>query len=164
MPEGLAYPFDGHADLDATVPSPALSRARAPGDLPGSLAAAVTRGALNRCPACTGAPLFARFLKPQRECPACGRDWTRHRADDFPAYIVILLTGHLLAPAIIAVETKLSPPLWFDMVLWPLTAAAILLLLLQPAKGAIIAAQWRLGMHGFSEASPLRRDPARRNE
>jgi hypothetical protein len=36
------------------------------------------------------------------------------------------------------------------MTLWPAIVAAMVIALIQPAKGAVIAAQWRLGLHGFS--------------
>jgi uncharacterized protein (DUF983 family) len=35
------------------------------------------------------------------QCPACGQDWRGHRADDFPPYLAILVTGHVMAPVII---------------------------------------------------------------
>jgi len=37
----------------------------------------------------------------------------------------------------------------------PLTLA-LALLLIQPIKGAVIALQWRAGMHGFEAAKKLR--------
>jgi uncharacterized protein (DUF983 family) len=82
-------------------------------------------------------------------CPDCQQDWSCQRADDFPAYLAILLTGHLVAPLIIAVELDFAPPAWVQMTLWPAIVAAMVIALIQPAKGAVIAAQWRLGLHGF---------------
>ena len=41
--------------------------------------------------------MFPRLLKPFAHCPACGQDWTAQQADDFPAYIAIILTGHIMA-------------------------------------------------------------------
>ena len=86
---------------------------------------------------------------PVARCAGCGLDLTPQRADDFPAYISILLTGHLLAPVIVAlvVGADLGPGALAAIIL-PLTLA-LMLALLQPAKGGVIAMQWWLGLHGF---------------
>src|SRR3546814_6592191 len=70
----------------------------------------MARGARGRCPRCNDAKLFHRFLKPVATCPRCRQDWTHQQADDFPAYVSILLNGHIMAPIIIALvqETALS--------------------------------------------------------
>src|SRR3546814_16996156 len=67
-------------------------------------------GARGRRPRCNDAKLFHRFLKPMATCLRCRQDWTHQQADDFPAYVSILLTGHIMAPIIIALvqETALS--------------------------------------------------------
>jgi uncharacterized protein (DUF983 family) len=126
--------------------------------LPSSGWAAVLRGARNRCPKCQQAKLFARFLKPISHCPACGQDWTHQQADDFPAYVSILLTGHLMAPIIIALirDFDLSTTALVAIIV-PL-AMILMISLLQPAKGAIIALQWWLGMHGFERERPASQD------
>jgi uncharacterized protein (DUF983 family) len=119
--------------------------------LPVSFWQAAWRGVCGKCPRCGAAPLFRKWLKSVDSCPACKQDWTHHRADDFPAYIAIIVTGHLLAPLMIAL------PFNFDMsigaifaVLIPL-ALVMMLGMLQPAKGAVIAAQWWNGLNGFSK-------------
>lgn len=118
-------------------------------DLPQSGRAAIWRGIAGTCPRCGSAPLFRSWLKPLPQCPACAVDWTPQRADDFPAYISILLTGHLLAPVIIALvlDWDLGPGALAAIIL-PLTVA-LMLGLLQPAKGAVIALQWWHGLNGF---------------
>jgi uncharacterized protein (DUF983 family) len=117
--------------------------------LPASGWEAMLRGARNCCPRCAKPKLFPRFLKPIAHCLHCGQDWTHQRADDFPAYVSILVTGHLIAPVIIALvkEAELSVA---EMVAIIVPLAMITMLgLLQPAKGAIIGLQWWFGMHGF---------------
>lgn len=130
--------------------------------LPRSFWQAATRGALGKCPRCGDAPLFRKWLKSKDSCPSCGQDWTSHRADDFPAYIAILVTGHLLAPLIIMLSLDWAMgPLAMFLVLVPL-ALAMMLGMLQPAKGAVIAAQWWHGLHGFTKErlpeTPLAQD------
>lgn len=122
---------------------------RSPLRLPATAWAAIGRGLRFRCPRCGDAHLFAGFLKPIPICPACAQDWSHQRADDFPAYISMLITGHLLAPLIIGLEISFAPPVnLLAGIVVPL-AMAMMLGLLQPAKGAVIAMQWWNGMHGF---------------
>ena len=111
-------------------------------DLPHSLSAAMRRGLLGKCPRCGGVHLFARFLKPVDRCPCCYIDWTPQRADDFPAYISILITGHLITPLVmyLVLGTDMETGAITAIVL-PLTAL-LMLATLQPAKGAVIAMQW----------------------
>jgi len=105
----------------------------------------------SRCPRCGESGLFRSFLKPMPRCAACGQDWTHQSADDFPAYIAIIVTGHLLAPLIIllSLDFELGPAA-MAAILLPL-AVVLMLGLLQPAKGAVIAAQWWHGLNGFAK-------------
>lgn len=114
------------------------------------LRTATIHGLKGQCPACGEAPLFARFLKPVAHCPACGQSWAHQRADDLPAYLVILILGHILVPIVVAVNLRYDMPMWIQMTLWPGLALVIALLMIQPAKGAVIALQWARRMHGFS--------------
>ncbi|KRB85867.1 hypothetical protein ASE00_03655 [Sphingomonas sp. Root710] len=114
------------------------------------LRTAMTRGLKGCCPACGEARLFARFLKPVGHCPACGQSWAHQRADDLPAYLVVLILGHILVPIVVAVNLRYDMPIWVQMTLWPGLALVIALLMIQPAKGAVIGLQWARRMHGFS--------------
>lgn len=120
--------------------------------LPHGLGAAVWRGMRGKCPRCEATRLFARFLKPVERCAACGQNWTLHGADDFPPYVSILLTGHIMAPIIIALGQHQSLPTWAMMVIVVVMALTLLIGLLQPAKGGIIALQWWMGLNGFAPA------------
>ena len=118
-------------------------------DLPDSFLAALLRGIRCRCPRCGEGRLFRRWLKPEAACSHCTLDLTPQQTDDFPAYIAIFVTGHLMAPLIImlALDFALSTTAMIAIIV-PL-ALAMMLGLLQPAKGAVVAAQWWNGMHGF---------------
>ena len=105
--------------------------------------------------------MFRVFLKVNDACPHCGEELYHHRADDFPAYLVIVIVGHILVPIILVVETEIAPAIWVSMTLWPSLALAMTLALLQPVKGAVVAIQWYGGMHGFEKAKKAR---ARRRE
>jgi uncharacterized protein (DUF983 family) len=122
-----------------------------------SLANAMWRGFCGKCPHCGEGRLFARFLKVADTCDVCGEELFHHRADDLPAYLVIVVVGHLVVPTILAIETAYAPAVWLQLAIWlPVTLFASLALL-QPTKGAIVGLQWQIGMHGF-EASKRQRD------
>jgi uncharacterized protein (DUF983 family) len=121
-----------------------------------SLGRAMWRGFLGKCPNCGKGLLFGRFLKIADHCEQCGEDFHHHRADDFPAYIVIIIVGHAIVPAILAVEMAYAPPAWLQLAIWlPLTLFSSLALL-QPTKGAIVGLQWQTGMHGFERSKQRR--------
>lgn len=122
--------------------------------LPVSGWTAMFRGLRGRCPRCTEARLFPRFLKPMARCPHCDQDWSHQQADDFPAYISIFVTGHLMAPLIIALVRDAQLPVTALLAIILPLALIFMIGLLQPAKGAIIALQWWFGMHGFKKERP----------
>ncbi len=117
--------------------------------LPTSFWEAVKRGVLGKCPRCARGPLFRKWLKSVDACAACDQNWMHQRADDLPAYIAILVTGHVLAPILIALtlDFALSPLTIVALTIPP--AVILVLAMLQPAKGAVIAVQWWHGLHGF---------------
>lgn len=121
-------------------------------DLPATLSAAIWRGTKCECPRCGKTRLFGKFLKPVAHCPSCHQDWTLHQADDFPPYISIFVTGHLIAPALIWIGSLDTVSLLAQVAIAMVLASVVMMALLQPAKGATIALQWWLGMHGFKPA------------
>jgi uncharacterized protein (DUF983 family) len=112
--------------------------------------AAILRGARGRCPHCGSGRMFRAFLKVADLCPVCEEALHHQRADDAPAYFVILIVGHLLVPTVLAVEFAFAPPYWVHAVLWLPLMIGLSLALLQPVKGAIVGWQWALRMHGFN--------------
>jgi uncharacterized protein (DUF983 family) len=67
----------------------------------------IRRGVAHHCPACGRGKLFRRYLKVEKTCSACGHELARYPADDGPAYLTILLVGHLIVA-----------PLFFFPVVW----------------------------------------------
>jgi uncharacterized protein (DUF983 family) len=115
---------------------------------------AMKRGFRGRCPRCGEGKLFRAFLKTADSCSHCGQDFSAHRADDLPAYLVLVIVGHIVVPTALFIETNYSPPVWLQLAVYlPFTFLASLALL-QPVKGAVVALQWALRMHGFDENPP----------
>jgi uncharacterized protein (DUF983 family) len=110
----------------------------------------LTRGFHGRCPNCGKGKLFRAFLKVADYCPVCQEPLHHHRADDAPAYFVILIVGHIVVPVSLLVETEYPLPLWVHALIWIPLTLAMSLALLQPIKGAIVAWQWAHRMHGFN--------------
>lgn len=102
--------------------------------------------------------MFGAYLKVNDSCPACGEELHHQRADDAPPYFTILVVGHVIGAAMLAVEEANDAiPLWIHMLIWPALTLALCLVLLPRFKGALIALQWANRMHGFGTA--LRRPP-----
>jgi uncharacterized protein (DUF983 family) len=115
---------------------------------------AMKRGLRGRCPRCGEGKLFRAFLKVDNNCSACDLDFTPHRADDLPAYLVIVIVGHIVVPTVLMIETNYSPPVALQLAIYLPLTLILSLLLLQPVKGAVVGVQWALRMHGFDEEHP----------
>lgn len=110
---------------------------------------AMRRGFARRCPRCGHGSLFAGYTRIAPSCTACGLDFSGHEADDAPPYATIMIVGHILIPAALAVEEAFDPPLWLQFAIWSPLILAASLTLLPLAKGALIGLQWANRMHGF---------------
>lgn len=100
--------------------------------------------------------MFRSFLKVADHCSVCGEELYHHRADDFPAYLVILIVGHIVVPLLLWVQIEFDPSLWFQLTLWLPVIGILTIGLLQPVKGMVVAVQWHAGMHGFRESRKAR--------
>jgi uncharacterized protein (DUF983 family) len=120
---------------------------------------AMKRGFRGRCPRCGEGKLFRAFLKVDDHCSVCGLDYTPHRADDLPAYLVIVIVGHIVVPMALSIETNFAPPVGLQLAIYLPLTLILSLLLLQPVKGAVVGFQWALRMHGFDENSPDENSP-----
>ena len=113
---------------------------------------AMWRGALGRCPACGKGKLFTGYLTVNDHCANCGEELHHHRADDGPAYMTILLVGHLMAPLILIIFARYRPDPLVLATVFSLGTVALSLYLLPRLKGVLIAIQWAKRMHGFGGA------------
>ena len=112
---------------------------------------ALRRGWARRCPSCGSGPLLRGYLKVRENCPVCGEDLHHQRADDGPAYLTILIVGHLLAPLLMVVFVKYRPEPITLMTIFSVGTVALSLYLLPRLKGAMIGMQWAKRMHGFGQ-------------
>ena len=114
-----------------------------------SLWAAMWNGSQARCPNCGKGRLFASFLGARTACERCGQELHHHRADDLPAYLVIVIVGHLVVAAVMLIERAITLSMFQHLMIWVPLTLFLSLSLLRPVKGAVIGLQWALCMHGF---------------
>ena len=90
----------------------------------------VRRGLSHRCPACGQGRMFGRYLKIEPSCSNCGHELARYPADDGPAYLTILLVGHLIiAPMLIfPVVWRTDPLISLPIILGSLSVVTLLAL------------------------------------
>ena len=94
--------------------------------------------------------MFTKYLKVAGTCPECGEELFHHRADDGPAYLTILIVGHLMAPLILIVFEKFRPEPMVLATLFTVGCVGLSLYLLPRLKGVVVGIQWAKRMHGFS--------------
>lgn len=127
----------------------------------------VGRGIRNTCPACGTGQLFRAYLKPVDNCSVCGEDMRHQRADDLPAYLVIVIVGHVLMTGYLMTDMIFPMSPWAHLAIWVPLAVLTALLTIQPIKGGVIGLQWANKMHGFSGSTENEADlgaAARTNE
>lgn len=88
------------------------------------------------------------YLKQVDSCAACNEDFFHIRADDGPAWLTILIVGHILGPILLAVMPNSDWPDWVSMTVWPGLALILAALVLPRAKAMFIGLIWRSGCIG----------------
>lgn len=119
---------------------------------------AMKRGFACRCPNCGEGKLFRKFLKPVDNCAVCGEDYTHQRADDLPAYLTIVVVGHITLGGFLLTDMSLQISSWAHIAIWAPLTLILAVALIQPIKGAVIGLQWAMRMHGFGGHDPKPED------
>lgn len=112
---------------------------------------AILRGWRRKCPNCGAGPMLRGYLKVRESCPVCGEALHHHRADDGPAYLTILIVGHLMAPLILYIFTAYRPDPLVLATVFSVGTVGLSLYLLPRLKGVIVGIQWAKRMHGFGQ-------------
>lgn len=135
----------------ASVPDEMIQSA-VPAERP--LGPALRRGWMCKCPACGAGPMMKSYLKVHDQCPVCGEALHHQRADDGPAYMTILIVGHVVAPLMLAAYIALRPDPLTMAAIFSVLTVALSLVLLPRLKGAMVGLQWAKRMHGFAAPMP----------
>ena len=112
---------------------------------------ALWRGWRRRCPSCGQGPMLSGYLEVRDACAVCREELHHHRADDGPAYLTILIVGHLMAPLLLLVFMTWRPEPLVLFTIFAVGCVALSLYLLPRLKGMVVAFQWSRLMHGFGE-------------
>lgn len=121
---------------------------------------ALLKGLRLRCPKCGEGKVLHSYLKVEHSCSECGEELHHARADDGPAYVTILLVGHVMGFALHIMWSWFRPsPLFMAL---SISAIAVIsaLLMLPRVKGFIIGYQWSKRMNGFGDAKTPAAKPA----
>jgi len=105
-----------------------------------------------RCPRCGEGRLYEGFLTVAERCTVCGLDLRKADSGDGPAVFIIFILGFVVVPLALLLESAVAPPLWLHLVIWPPVIVGGALALLRPAKGILIALQFR---HRASESGSV---------
>jgi len=145
--------FDDTATADLMEGSVADQRDPAsPGaEEPRELMPALVRGWRCKCPNCGTGPLLRGYLKVNDTCQVCRQELHHHRADDGPAYLTILIVGHLMAPLLLFVFETWRPEPLVLFSIFAVGCVALSLYLLPRLKGAIVGYQWARQLYGFGK-------------
>jgi len=105
----------------------------------------VARGLKGRCPACGEGKIFWRYLKVSERCPTCEHDLARYPADDGPAYLTILLVGHVIIAPLLIFPIVWQAPAIYSVPILLGSLALLTLLALSHIKGGWIGLMYALG-------------------
>jgi uncharacterized protein (DUF983 family) len=109
---------------------------------------AVARGARRSCPNCGRSPLYRAYLKQVDSCAHCNEVFKHIRADDGPAWLTILIVGHIVVGIALALEVYAPQPVAASIVLFCALSLGMILWLLPRAKGIFIGAIWAMKAPG----------------
>jgi uncharacterized protein (DUF983 family) len=109
----------------------------------------VAAGLSCRCPNCGEGHLFEGYLRVSRRCEACGLDLSAADSGDGPAVFIVLIVGMVVCFAALITEVVFHPPVWLHLIIWLPVTAIMVLALIRPFKGVMLAMQFH---HRASEA------------
>ncbi|MBR9652870.1 DUF983 domain-containing protein [Thalassovita aquimarina] len=113
---------------------------------------AILRGWRRKCPNCGSGPMLKGYLKVRDDCSVCREELHHQRADDGPAYLTILIVGHLMAPLLLFVFEMWRPEPLVLITIFSIGTVGLSLYLLPRLKGAMIGYQWARQMNGFGKS------------
>jgi uncharacterized protein (DUF983 family) len=105
-----------------------------------------------RCPHCGEGALFRGFLTVTPRCEACGLDLSAADSGDGPAVFIVLVVGIIACFGMLICDVAFHPPIWVDFAVWLPFTAILVLALIRPFKGVMLAMQFH------NKASEARRD------
>ena len=100
-------------------------------------------GIKGRCPHCGEGALFKGFLALEQRCEACGLDYGFADSADGPAAFIMMIAGAVVLGSALIVDAYYEPPLLILAAIFLPLMLIVSLGLMRPAKGLLIASQYR---------------------
>lgn len=98
---------------------------------------------LGLCPECGAKTLFDGPVTFAEKCDNCGLDYSTFNVGDGPAALLTMFIGAFIIVMAISLDIAVRPPFWVHVIIWlPLTAAMVVVSL-RFAKGALLIAEHR---------------------
>lgn len=104
----------------------------------------IGRGLRHRCPACGQGKLYRKYLKVQDDCGSCGHPLKRYPADDGPAYLTILVIGHLVIAPLLIFPIVWESPAYYSLPILLSSLTIVTLSLLPRIKGFWVGLMYAL--------------------
>lgn len=111
-------------------------------DFPASVWQSIKRAMKGKCPNCGKGHLWQKYIKQVDECNKCYAQLGEIRADDGPAWLTILIVGHVWSPLLVIV-TRYSIPMWILFPSLLIGATLSCIAILPTAKAVFLGALWR---------------------
>lgn len=102
----------------------------------------VWRGMRGLCPKCGEGRLFAKYIAPREKCSVCFEELAKHRADDGPAWLTILLTGHIMVPFLLYISKVDVISEWQAIAVSVILTILVVFVMLPFSKGLFISILW----------------------
>lgn len=97
--------------------------------------------------------MLRSYLKVRDHCPVCEEELHHHRADDGPAWLTIVIVGHVMIPLMYHAFVAYRPEPLILASSFCLGSVLMALWLLPRLKGFVVAFQWAKRMGGFGRTS-----------
>ena len=110
------------------------------------LTTALLRGIQRKCPCCGEAPAFRGYLKIVDACSHCQTPLSLYPTDDGPAYVTMILVGHLIIAPAFMFGFFYVYPLQIVVPVMVISLGVITLAALPFVKGAFLSLMWYLGL------------------
>jgi len=114
-----------------------------------SLASALWRGFMMKCPECGQGNALHKYLKVKHTCDHCGLELHHARTDDGPAYFTLSVVVAIIFPMFGIIYSKFDPEPWVVAASLMTLGTILALLLLPRIKGMFIGLQWANRIYGF---------------
>jgi uncharacterized protein (DUF983 family) len=106
-----------------------------------TITTAMLRGFRQRCPHCGKGLIFKSLLKLVDNCSECGEKLGDIRADDLPAYLTVLVVGHIVVPPLLLFGHS-DVSTWVQLGISVPVALLLIAFLLPRFKGAAAGLLW----------------------